>query len=94
MGQVSPISISAAGGSTAPIARSPRTRHSDSAGVGVMEGADRAPSAGCSRGMRGVVITSGVAYGDGGGGVPGVLLGSPRDPAGNLIMLGTGKRRW
>src|ERR1700733_3471963 len=45
-------------------------------------------------GTRGVVITSGVAYGDGGGGVPGVLLGSPRDPAGNLIMLGTGRQHW
>jgi nucleoside-diphosphate-sugar epimerase len=45
-------------------------------------------------GMRGTVITSGVAYGDGGGGVPGVLLGSPRDPAGNLIMLGTGQQHW
>jgi nucleoside-diphosphate-sugar epimerase len=45
-------------------------------------------------GMRGLVITSGVAYGDGGGGVPGVLLGSPRDPAGNLIMLGTGQQHW
>jgi nucleoside-diphosphate-sugar epimerase len=44
--------------------------------------------------MRGVVITSGVAYGDGGGGVPGVLLGSPRDHAGNLIMLGTGQQHW
>lgn len=33
--------------------------------------------------MRGVVIVSSVAYGDGGGGVPGVLLGSPRDGAGN-----------
>src|SRR6478735_3699482 len=33
--------------------------------------------------MRGVVIVSGVAYGDGGGGVPGVLLGSPRDDTGN-----------
>ena len=41
-------------------------------------------------GMRGVVIVSSVAYGDGGGGIPGVLLGSPRDDAGNLIMLGTG----
>ena len=40
--------------------------------------------------MRGVVIVSGVAYGDGGGGIPGMLLGSPRDEAGNLIMLGTG----
>jgi nucleoside-diphosphate-sugar epimerase len=44
--------------------------------------------------MRGVVIVSGVAYGDGGGGVPGVLLGSPRDDAGNLIMLGTGAQHW
>ncbi|MEA2471396.1 MAG: hypothetical protein QOE38_2395 [Thermoleophilaceae bacterium] len=44
--------------------------------------------------MRGVVIVSGTAYGDGGGGVPGVLLGSPRDDAGNLIMLGTGRQHW
>ena len=44
--------------------------------------------------MRGVVIVSGVAYGDGGGGVPGLLLGSPRDEAGNLIMLGTGRQHW
>jgi nucleoside-diphosphate-sugar epimerase len=46
------------------------------------------------RGMRGVVIVSGVAYGDGGGGVPGVLLGSPRDDVGNLIMIGTGQQHW
>jgi nucleoside-diphosphate-sugar epimerase len=45
-------------------------------------------------GMRGVVIVSGVAYGDGGGGVPGVLLGSPRDDDGNLIMLGSGQQHW
>jgi nucleoside-diphosphate-sugar epimerase len=44
--------------------------------------------------MRGVVITSGVAYGDGGGGVPGLMLGSPRDDDGNLIMLGTGHQHW
>jgi nucleoside-diphosphate-sugar epimerase len=44
--------------------------------------------------MRGVVVVSGVAYGDGGGGVPGVLLGSPRDDAGNLIMLGSGQQHW
>ena len=44
--------------------------------------------------MRGVVIVSSVAYGDGGGGIPGVLLGSPRDEAGNLIMLGTGQQHW
>jgi nucleoside-diphosphate-sugar epimerase len=45
-------------------------------------------------GMRGVVVVSSVAYGDGGGGVPGLLLGSPRDDAGNLIMLGTGRQHW
>ena len=45
-------------------------------------------------GLRGVVIVSGVAYGDGGGGLPGLLLGSPRDDAGNLIMLGTGQQHW
>jgi nucleoside-diphosphate-sugar epimerase len=44
--------------------------------------------------MRGVVIVSGVAYGDGGGGIPGLLLGSPRDDAGNLIMVGTGRQHW
>jgi len=44
--------------------------------------------------MRGVIIVSGVAYGDGGGAMPGVLLGSPRDDAGNLIMLGSGRQRW
>jgi nucleoside-diphosphate-sugar epimerase len=44
--------------------------------------------------MRGVVIVSGTAYGDGGGGVPGLLLGSPRDDNGNLIMLGTGQQHW
>ena len=42
--------------------------------------------------MRGVVVVSGVAYGDGGGGIPGLLLGSPRDNQGNLIMLGTGQQ--
>jgi nucleoside-diphosphate-sugar epimerase len=44
--------------------------------------------------MRGVVIVSSLAYGDGGGGIPGLLLGSPRDDAGNLIMLGTGRQHW
>src|SRR3954464_16081944 len=53
--------------------------------------AQRALDAG---GMRGVVIAPGVAYGDGGGGVPGLLLASPRDDAGNLIMLGTGSQHW
>lgn len=45
-------------------------------------------------GLRGVVIVSGTAYGDGGGGIPGLVLGSPRDSAGNLIMLGTGQQHW
>jgi nucleoside-diphosphate-sugar epimerase len=47
-----------------------------------------------ARDMRGVVIVSSVAYGDGGGGIPGLLLGSPRDDEGNLIMLGTGEQHW
>jgi nucleoside-diphosphate-sugar epimerase len=45
-------------------------------------------------GLRGVVVVASLAYGDGGGGIPGLLLGSPRDPAGNLIMLGTGQQHW
>jgi nucleoside-diphosphate-sugar epimerase len=45
-------------------------------------------------GIRAAVIVSSVAYGDGGRGIPGVLLGSPRDSAGNLVMLGTGRQRW
>jgi nucleoside-diphosphate-sugar epimerase len=45
-------------------------------------------------GMRGILIVSGTAYGDGGGGIPGVLLGSPRDSEGNLVMLGTGAQHW
>ncbi len=44
--------------------------------------------------MRGVVIVSSVAYGDGGGGIPGLLLNSPRDDDGNLVMLGTGRQHW
>ena len=35
-----------------------------------------------------------MAYGDGGGGIPGLVLGSPRDAAGHLIMLGTGQQHW
>ena len=45
-------------------------------------------------GIRGAVIVSSVAYGDGGGGIPGLLLSSPRDDDGNLIMLGTGRQHW
>ncbi len=44
--------------------------------------------------LRGVVIVSSTAYGDGGGGIPGIVLNSPRDDDGNLIMLGTGRQHW
>jgi nucleoside-diphosphate-sugar epimerase len=44
--------------------------------------------------MRGLVLVAGVAYGDGGGAIPGLLLGSPRDDAGNLVMLGAGRQHW
>jgi nucleoside-diphosphate-sugar epimerase len=46
------------------------------------------------RAMRGVVIVSSLAYGDAGGAIPGLLLSSPRDDDGNLIMLGTGQQHW
>jgi nucleoside-diphosphate-sugar epimerase len=45
-------------------------------------------------GMRGAVIVSSTAYGDGGGGVVRLLLASPRDAGGNLIMIGTGRQHW
>jgi nucleoside-diphosphate-sugar epimerase len=44
--------------------------------------------------VRGVVIVSSTAYGDGAGGIPGLLLGSPRDDDGNLIMIGSGQQHW
>lgn len=47
-----------------------------------------------AQGMRAAVIDPGVAYGDGGGGVPQLLLGSPRNDTGKLIMLGTGQQHW
>jgi nucleoside-diphosphate-sugar epimerase len=45
-------------------------------------------------GVRGILIVSGTAYGNGGGGVPGILLNSPCDAEGNLIMIGTGRQHW
>ncbi len=45
-------------------------------------------------GMRGVIVVSSTAYGDGGGGTPALLLNSPRDDAGNLIMIGSGQQHW
>jgi nucleoside-diphosphate-sugar epimerase len=47
-----------------------------------------------AKNLRGVVVVASVAYGDGGGAIPGLLLGSPRDNDGNLIMLGTGQQHW
>ncbi|MEY9926279.1 nucleoside-diphosphate-sugar epimerase [Catenulispora sp. GP43] len=45
-------------------------------------------------GFRPIIVVSSVAYGDGAGGMPGVLLGSPRDGDGNLVMVGDGRQRW
>jgi nucleoside-diphosphate-sugar epimerase len=45
-------------------------------------------------GVRAIVPVSSTAYGDAGGGIPGLLLGSPRDDAGNLIMIGDGRQHW
>jgi nucleoside-diphosphate-sugar epimerase len=45
-------------------------------------------------GVRGVVPVSAVAYGDGGGGIPGLLMGSPRDDDGNLVTVGSGRQHW
>ena len=47
-----------------------------------------------ANGIRGAVLVSSTAYGDGGGAIPGALLGSPRDDAGNLVTLGTGRQHW
>jgi nucleoside-diphosphate-sugar epimerase len=47
-----------------------------------------------AQGIRGVVLVSSVVYGDGAGGIPSLLLASPRDDDGNLIMLGTGAQHW
>lgn len=44
--------------------------------------------------VRTAIILASVAYGDGGGALPGLLLYSPRDEAGNLVMVGTGQQRW
>jgi nucleoside-diphosphate-sugar epimerase len=44
--------------------------------------------------IRSAVVVAGTAYGDGGGGIPALLLGSPRDDAGKLIMLGSGRQHW
>jgi len=44
--------------------------------------------------IRAGVVVAGTAYGDGGGGIPALLLDSPRDDDGNLIMLGAGRQHW
>jgi nucleoside-diphosphate-sugar epimerase len=45
-------------------------------------------------GVRAIIPVSGSAYGDAGGGIPGLLLSSPRDDGGNLIMIGEGRQHW
>jgi nucleoside-diphosphate-sugar epimerase len=47
-----------------------------------------------AEGIRSIIVVSSVAYGDGGGGIPGALLGSPRDEDGNLIIVGDGRQHW
>src|ERR1700728_997928 len=47
-----------------------------------------------AEGVRAIIPISGSAYGDAGGGIPGLLLGSPRDDAGNLVMIGEGRQHW
>jgi nucleoside-diphosphate-sugar epimerase len=47
-----------------------------------------------ARGIRTIIPVSGTAYGDAGGGIPGLLLGSPLDDGGNLMMIGEGHQRW
>ena len=44
--------------------------------------------------MRGVVISPPSPTATAAEARPGLLLGSPRDDAGNLIMLGTGQQHW
>jgi nucleoside-diphosphate-sugar epimerase len=44
--------------------------------------------------IRAAMVVSGTAYGDASGGIPALLLGSPRDDAGNLVMLGSGRQHW
>ena len=74
----SPTSRSAACGSTAPTPPSPRTRPFNAPALVAWKEPIERRVLGATD-MRGVVIVSGVAYGDGGGGIPGLLLGSPRD---------------
>jgi len=47
-----------------------------------------------ARGVRTIIPVSGSAYGDAGGGIPGLLLSSPQDQDGNLIMIGEGRQHW
>jgi nucleoside-diphosphate-sugar epimerase len=52
------------------------------------------PGDATSAGLDSAVIVASTAYGDGGDGTIELLLGSPRDDAGNLIVLGTGRQHW
>ena len=44
--------------------------------------------------FRGIVVVCGTVYGEGGGRTARLLLASPRDDAGNLVMLGSGRQHW
>jgi nucleoside-diphosphate-sugar epimerase len=44
-------------------------------------------------GARVAIIVAAVVYGDGGG-MPNLVAASPRDAAGRLITIGTGRQRW
>jgi len=44
-------------------------------------------------GARVAIVAAGVVYGDGGG-IPRLVVASPRDSSGRLITIGTGRQRW
>jgi nucleoside-diphosphate-sugar epimerase len=44
--------------------------------------------------LRGIVVVCGTVHGEGGGRTARLLLDSPRDDAGNLVMLGSGRQHW
>ena len=46
-----------------------------------------------TRGARVAIIASAEVYGDGGG-LPNLVVGSPRDAAGRLVTIGTGRQHW
>jgi nucleoside-diphosphate-sugar epimerase len=87
-----PFIESAVCGSTVPTPPSPRSRRSGR--LRWWHGRNRS-NAECLRSTTGAGSWSSPASRTAsGGGMPGLLLGSPRDDQGNLIMLGTGQQHW